>query len=330
VTSPRPPRGRRLPQRLKRTTPVAPVEPTRIYERVTAKAGQYDGPTGSEDREAEARKLARAPVPLIYRNNPAAIYVLLYRAQALNIPVATAFEGIHLNLSVGKGALTSQLAAALLTRAGIRFQVICETTERVAMVFYDGKRKLGTVEWRYVEAIGAGLAWRHTWQAYPTDMLWARCLMRGMRRYAQHVGTGLAYTAEELHDMAIEDGADGSLISTDVQTIIDEATTEGTTADQIKDEITPRARRAKLLEEDAGDGKTLGLVLGELWMAARSREVDETLAADYPMPGRAAPADAVELDEPVDDRPAGTGSMPCGCTYAAWFATGAHEEGCRA
>jgi hypothetical protein len=282
--------------------------------------GHYDGPTNIRDRRAEARLWAAGLVPAIYQGNPGGCYSLLYRAQALDIPVAEAFDNLYWNPTAGKGSVSAQLMAGLLRRAGYDYTTTTETTERVEMVFYKTttgrRRRLGKVTWTIMEAVVAGLEWRELWQHYPADMLWARCLMRGARRYASEVATGLAYTREELTDMtAVE--ADPAAVSPDVQRLLEEATTAGTTAAQIKDDIARRARRAGLLEHDTGDGRPLGLVLGTLYGQVRAREVDEATGQVDEQPAAA-------------QRLAGDGPLECGCPAQLVLRSGGdvHLDGC--
>jgi hypothetical protein len=262
-----------------------------------------------------AKFLATGIVPPLYQRNPGACLTLVLKAQALDIPVSTALENLHWNPAIGKGSLTAQLMAALLLRHHYQFKVTEENADRVRMTFYklvDGRRrKLGDVEWTILEAVGAGLTWRDQWRHYPSDMLWARCLMRGARRHASEVGTGLAYTIEELADMG--EPADGSELDRAVQNILERAGADGVTADFIRGVLVKEAKAKKLLELDTGDGSTLGYVLGMLWGAARAKEVDR-LAASNPEPA------------PVDQGPAGTGILPCHCPAEQVLRTGQHVD----
>lgn len=281
--------------------------------------GTYDGPTDPAGRREEARFIASAggTIAPLFRRNPGACMMLLYRAQSLDIPVAVAIENLHWDDRLGKGAMSAQLMAGLLKRAGYRFKVTTSTNERVEMTFWgpDGKR-LGTARWTMADAIAAGVAGHHLWQAFPEDSLWARCLMRGARRYAQDVGTGLAYTHRELAEMAAGAEPVAEPVSAEVQEYLDEAATEGTTADNIKDDIARRARKAKLLGEPAGAGVTLGEALAQMYGAARAREADRVDLVDQPEPDR-------------DVRPAGTGKLECGCNAAQVVAEGQHARRCR-
>jgi hypothetical protein len=280
------------------------------------RVGHYDGPTDVDQQISHARFLATGIVAPIYRHNPGACLSLLMAAQALDIPRHTALNNLWWNLAVGKGATSAQLMAGLLTeRHGYDFKVTEESDQRVAMTFHrtvDGRRrKLGTVEWTILEAIGACLTWREQWQHHPKDMLWARCLMRGARRFASHVGTGLAYTRDELDDMSAPQ--EGGEAHTAVQEILAEATAEGVTSDLIRGQLVKLAKARGLLDADTGGGEPLGKVLGLLWGQARARETD---AAQATQPGQ-----PEELTEP-----AGAGTLPCGCPAEQVLRAGVHVE----
>lgn len=275
--------------------------------------GHFDGPLTDTGKIRMARYLATGIVPPLYQRNPGACLTVVLKAQALDVPVSTAIENLHWNPAIGKGSLSAQLMAALLRRHHYEFKVTEETADRVAMVFYrvaDGRRRrLGAVEWTILEAVGAGLTWRDQWRHYPTDMLWARCLMRGARRHASEVGTGLAYTVEELADMG--EPADGSELAGAVQDILTRATADGITAAFIRGTLVKEAKAKKLLELEVGEGTTLGYALGMLWAEARAREVDQVAATTPP------------TVEP-ETVPAGTGHLACGCPAEQVLLSGQH------
>jgi hypothetical protein len=307
-------RIRRLPPAMRRRA--AGRTPTRVTTAEPPwRPGHYDGPTTLAGQLTNARFLATGIVPPIYRNKPGACLSLIMMAQALDIPRATAAGNIYWNLAVGRGATTAQLMAALLTRHGYDFKVTEETDQRVAMTFYrtiDGRRrKLGHAEWTILEAIGACLTWRDQWRHYPKDMLWARCLMRGARRYASHVGTGLAYTIDEIDDMSAAAGP--GQVHDAVQEILDKATAEGTTADEIRTGLVKLATKRGLIDADTGEGEPLGKVLGLLWGQKRAAETDTHQTSTEPP------------DQPELAAPAGTGTLPCGCPAAQVLRTGTHN-----
>jgi hypothetical protein len=288
--------------------------------RVTTPAwrvGHYDGPTTYGGLVAMSKLAATGIVPPIYWRQPGACLSLLLKARALDIPIATAFENVWWNPAIGKGSITAQLMAALLGRHGYEFDVTEETDDRVAMVFHRrdpaGRRELGPVDWTILEAVGAGLTWRTAWQHHPKDMLWARCVMRGARRYASEVGTGLAYTPEELADMS--EPAEGSEVHTAVLDILAQATAGDVTADFIRNDLVKLAKARKLLDLDTGDGQPLGAVLALLWGQVRAREADAHATP--------APAGVQSVDD--DGR-----LRSCGCRAEQVLLTGAHESGvCR-
>lgn len=307
--------ARRLPARMRRarprpSTPVPVRKPEPVW-----RVGHYDGPTSEEARIEWAKYVATGIAPPMYRSNPGACLSLILKAQALDVPLDTAKENVFWNEATGKGGITAQLMADLLHRHGYDFKVTEESDKRVAMAFYkivDGRRrKLGNVEWTILEAIAAGIAWRDTWQSYPTDMLWARCLMRGARRYARGVGTGLAYTPEEVADMS--DPADGSEVHTAVADILTRAVAPGVTSDEIRGTLVKEAKKKHLLELDTGNGQTLGYVLGLLWGERRAAEADARAAASSHLAPGLVP-DEVDM-------------LECGCNAAVVLATGEHEAG---
>ncbi len=301
---------RRAAARSAAQLPIASQRPAPAW-----RTAHYDGPTSEAGRIEWAKYLATGIVPPLYRGNPGACLSLILKAQALDVPLDTAKENVYWNVSTGKGSISAQLMAALLRRHHYHVKVLVETDKQVVMQFshlVNGRlRKLGTAEWTMLEAIGAGLAWRDLWRHYPTDMLWARCLMRGARRYASDVGTGLAYTPEEINDMG--DPADGSEVHAAVTDILTRATTPGVNADHIRDVLVKEAKAKKLLGLDTGDGTDLGFVLAMLYGERRAAETDAT-AARPPAPVVPVPPDA----------------PGCGCDAEVLLLTGEHQpEVCR-
>lgn len=293
-----------LRKRARRERPTAAPAPT-------WQVGHYDGPLTDTGKLKIARFLATGLVPPVYQRNPGACLSLILKAQALDIPLATAVENLHWNPAIGRGALSAQLMAALLRRHHYTFTVTTETDQVVAMTFHrivDGRRRrLGTTEWKITEAVAAGLTWREQWRHYPTDMLWARCLMRGARRYASEVGTGLAYTVEELADMAAP--TPGSELAGAVQDILTRAADAD--AATIRHVLVKEAKAKQLLDVEVTDGVNLGYALAMLWGEARAAEVEAVAAT--------------QLTEPEPETaPAGTGTLACGCPADQFLTTGRH------
>jgi hypothetical protein len=309
-------RRRSLPAAMRRRRPAAQLPVAYRRPEPAWRVAHFDGPTSNDGRLQWARFLATGIMPPIYRGQPGACLSLILKAQALDVPLDTAKENVYWNTATGKGAISAQLMAALLRRHRYEFRVTEETDQRVAMTFHkmvNGRRRtLGTAEWTMLEAVAAGLAWRDLWRHYPTDMLWARCLMRGARRYASDVGTGLAYTREELDDMS--GPVDGTETDAAVQQLLARASAPETTAAEIKTVLVPEARTKKLLDLDTGDGTTLGYLLGMLWGERRAAESDANTTP------------VVMAEEPR--RPI----LDCGCDPDTYILIGGHQpaEVCRA
>ena len=60
-----------------------------------------------------------------------------------------------------------------------------------------------TVDYRWSEAVAAGLTEKHNWKSVPRDMMWNRALSRGYRRTAADLLEGKGYSQEELNPDAI-------------------------------------------------------------------------------------------------------------------------------
>lgn len=296
----------------------------------------YDGPTDLTEqiKLAEFLAMAEATIPPVYRNRPADLLAMLYQAHALNIPVMTALGNLHWNETIGKGAMSAQLMGALLLRGGVVWETVEISDKRVEMRFtrLDG-RPAGECDWRIGEAIGAGIAGRDTWQHYPIDMLYARCLARGARRFAPDLVLGMGYTPEELHDM--EAGADAPPVD-------DRAVPPAVTA--LLDQINPdssatairelldqaKSKKVNLAGEYAGDGQTLGEKLQAMWLAAVAREHEaRAAAADAQAPAAGEPAAPVVPGDAAAtlNAPAGEGTLPCGCSTSRVLSGQGHKTG---
>jgi hypothetical protein len=117
---------------------------------------------------------------------------------ARNIDPATACGNI--GFARGKPTFTAALQAALLarsTRYGYEIEEIGD--QRAAIRFSRDGKLVGVSSFTIEEAKRAGLTAKTVWQAYPGDLLFARAMTRGIRRYAPDVLVGsAAYTPEEV------------------------------------------------------------------------------------------------------------------------------------
>lgn len=313
-------------------TDAAPPVPDHLLPRIAHHALHgYTGPTTTADRKDEAELMATARCALhpLYRRSPGDCLTLLYRAEALNIPTGIAIDHIYINTAIGRAGLSAQLMAALLLRAGVRWRALKSSDQVVELRFYRGRKIVGTVSWHIREAVAASLTRREHWRLWANDCLWARAMARGCRRFFSDIVMGLGYTPEEVYDMANADVApdESEALPPEVQALLIEADADDVTSTTIRNEIIPRARKAKLLRELVGDGRTVEQVLNDAWLAAVGREDAER--ADAALAHLAVtPAD--EPPPAVLDAPAGEGVLPCGCPAATVVSGAGHSEGvCR-
>lgn len=297
----------------------------------------YDGPTGIDEqiRMADFLAAAVATIPPVYRKRPADIFAVILQARALDIPIMTALHNLHWDEALGKGAMSAQLMGALLLRGGVVWETTLEPKKRCEMAFrrLDG-RPGGTCEWDVLEAVSAGIAGSYTWQHYTGDMLYARCLARGARRFAPDLVLGLGHTLDELREM--REHADTPL---DNDRVVEPAVAEFLS--QVGDD-TPAARiqelaklaaskKIGLADKYAGNGQTVEQRLHSLWLRAAAREVEvSTGAADAAMAHDAlavVPGDAVGSAAATAalDAPAGEGDADCGCPTARLVGGQGHD-----
>ena len=116
----------------------------------------------------------------------------------LGIAPFSAMSGIH--IVNGRPTLSSNLIATLVkndSRYNYRVKVATDT-ECVLAWFEDGQ-ECGESSFTMKEANGAGLTNKSVWKQYPSDMLFARALTRGARRFAPGIfGGAPVYTPEEM------------------------------------------------------------------------------------------------------------------------------------
>jgi hypothetical protein len=126
----------------------------------------------------------------------AVVKILAGREMGLG-PMA-AMTGI--NIIEGKPSLSANLLAAQVKRSAAYDYIPREVTERTARIeFFQGGESVGFSEFNLAEAERAGLTRKTNFQRYPSDMLFARALSRGVRRFCPDVTAGSpAYVPEEL------------------------------------------------------------------------------------------------------------------------------------
>lgn len=114
--------------------------------------------------------------------------------------------GIH--LVQGKPVLGSNLIATLVKNdPRYNYRVKQADNKACILTWYEGGQAIGESSFTWDEATAAGLTGKDNWKKYPSDMLFARALTRGARRYAPGIfGGAPVYTPEEMGADTDEDG----------------------------------------------------------------------------------------------------------------------------
>ena len=139
-----------------------------------------------------------------------AMMIVEYGAEC-GIPPMASLQGVH--IIEGKPSMGAGLVASVVKSSGtVNYRVRKSDNASCVLAWFeriDGKwEPVGDSSFTLVEAKQAGLANRQNWRNYTSDMLFARCLTRGARRFAPHVFRGAVYTPEELGNGTL----DGELV----------------------------------------------------------------------------------------------------------------------
>ena len=139
----------------------------------------------------------------------------------LGIAPFAAMSGIH--IVQGRPTLSSNLIATLVKNdPRYNYKVKACDDKQAVLVWYEDGEAVGESSFTMKEADGAGLTSKAVWKQYPSDMLFARALTRGARRFAPGIfGGSPVYTPEEVGLDVDENGGtvyEGSYaVSTDLK-----------------------------------------------------------------------------------------------------------------
>ena len=124
----------------------------------------------------------------------------------IGLPPFASMSGIH--IVQGKPVLGANLIATLVKNdPRYDYRVKEANNDRCVLEWYEGGQRVGESAFTMSEANAAGLTNKPTWKAYASDMLFARALTRGARRYAPGIfGGAPIYTPEEMGVDTDEDG----------------------------------------------------------------------------------------------------------------------------
>jgi hypothetical protein len=131
----------------------------------------------------------------------------------LGLPPFASMTGIH--IIQGKPVLGANVIATLVKNDPRYNYRVKEATDTVCTIEWleDGK-PAGASSFTMAEAKTAGLTGKDNWSKYPSDMLFARAISRGARRFAPGIfGGSPIYTPDE---MGADVDEDGMIITTTV------------------------------------------------------------------------------------------------------------------
>ncbi len=119
----------------------------------------------------------------------------------------------------GRPAVGARLiAAAIKANPRYNYRIRRADAEECTIEFFENGESVGMATYTIVEAKGAGLTTKDNWKGYPSDMLFARCISRGQRRFCPDVFSGASvYTPEELG--ADVDAETGEMIEATARTL---------------------------------------------------------------------------------------------------------------
>lgn len=175
---------------------------------IAPEPGEMPAPTRGTPFEQDTIRLATAMARSGYFKDArdvaqAAVKILAGRELGFG-PVAS-MTGIY--VVEGKVTLSANLIGAAIKRSGrYDFRAREVTAKRVEIAFFDRGEAIGTSEFTFEEAVGAGLSTKDVWKKYPRNMLFARALSNGAKWFCPDVFGGPVYTPEELGVAVNEDG----------------------------------------------------------------------------------------------------------------------------
>lgn len=124
----------------------------------------------------------------------------------LGLPPFASMTGIH--IIQGKPVLGANVLATLVKNdPRYDYRIYQSTDNECALNWYEGGKEVGMSSFTIEEAKDAGLTGKDNWKKYPSDMLFARAISRGARRFAPGIfGGSPVYTPDEMGADVDEEG----------------------------------------------------------------------------------------------------------------------------
>ena len=124
----------------------------------------------------------------------------------LGLPPFASMTGIH--IIQGKPVVGANLIATMVKNSGrYDYKVAKADGKECVIDWHENGKKVGESTFTYAEAEQAKLTGKDVWKSYPSDLLFARAISRGARRFAPGIfGGSPVYTPEELGADVDEEG----------------------------------------------------------------------------------------------------------------------------
>lgn len=136
----------------------------------------------------------------------AQVIVKVLAGAELGLPPFASVAGIH--IVQGRPVLGANVIATLV-KNDPRYDYRVKQADDAACIltWYENGHPVGEAGYTMKEAAAAGLTGKDNWKKYPSDMLFARAISRGARRYAPGIfGGAPVYTPDEMGVDTDEDG----------------------------------------------------------------------------------------------------------------------------
>ena len=169
----------------------APVPPTPIFENSTLPVNY-----GLMSDLALAECLWRSGFFTSITSQHQAI-AKMQMGKELGIGPVTALRELY--VIQGRLAMSATLMGAKIKSSGkYNYRITELTTQSCNIEFFELGELVGSSAFNMDDAVRAGIAGKDNWKKWPKDMLFARALSAGARRYCPDIFLGGAYVPEEL------------------------------------------------------------------------------------------------------------------------------------
>ncbi len=133
--------------------------------------------------------------------NPETAMVRIQAGRELGLQPMMALNKIHV-LPKGDIVIAAAVLGAVAMSQGVRWQFLQNDTNACKLRIYklDGSIPEHTASFTMEDAKRANLDWKDNYKMYPEEMLFNRCLSKGLRKFDPRIGAGF-YTKEEMEDV---------------------------------------------------------------------------------------------------------------------------------